>query len=60
MTDEIAGISRIAVDPTNRDQPRRESSRQQERRKPPKPAAQPEEPKDDEPRVVGSRLNVRA
>jgi hypothetical protein len=60
MSDEISGVSPIAVDRTNRDQPRRESSRQQDRRKPPKPTVQHEESKDDEPRVVGSRLNVRA
>jgi hypothetical protein len=65
MAEEVSGVTRIAVDRTQRDFPRRDSPRQQGdgRRQPRHQTLQaaPSAPlPSDDPPVVGSRLNVRA
>jgi hypothetical protein len=63
MSEELSGVTRLTVDRTQRDFPRRDSSQQQGNRRPPAkqpaPAVPAAAPSDDPP-AVGSRLNVRA
>jgi hypothetical protein len=65
MPDEVPGITRIAIERSQRDFPRRDGQQPGNRRQPPRHHPSPESPAaapgdDDDPPTVGSRLNVRA